>query len=57
MGPPKRANVYQLALGEGDEGQEPADTDLADAVDADVFLVDVEDEEGGDDNPPCLVLA
>lgn len=55
VGPPKRANLQQLALGdeEGEEGSETA----ADPANADVFLLDDDEEdEAGDENAPFLEL-
>ncbi|TKA81490.1 hypothetical protein B0A49_00542 [Cryomyces minteri] len=43
VGPPKRANIRQLALGEDDE--RIVDVGVEDAANADVFLADVDDEE------------
>lgn len=55
VGPPVRANVHQLALGDDDDDEEE-EQETTGAEDADVFIVDMEDDEDGEENAPSLEL-
>jgi hypothetical protein len=45
VGPPKRANIRQLALGDDDQGSMDTKTNVGDDMFGDVFLAEVEDED------------
>jgi hypothetical protein len=56
VGPSKRANAKHLALGNDDEGKEAGDAQSGNEEDGDVFLVDIEDEDGDGDVSPYFDL-